>query len=191
MNKEPGKRRTFRNRRPLTLFLAGAVAFATARSLGAQQQPLPEDYIRPAPITTTGQAPKMKGEHLSIARTFKVTFGQGDDLLAGLTEFAAKNHIVSAQITGLGGFITATLGWGDSAKGWAFKQTVIDQKCEVVSLVGNISLRDGNPYVHIHVVVSFPDGSTKGGHLIDAHISPIAEIFVVETESALVPKPTP
>ena len=167
------------------------MAFAAARSLGAQQQPLPEGYIRPAPITATGQAPKMKGEHLSIGRTFKVTLGQGDDLLSGLTEFAAKNHIASAQITGLGGFITATLGWGDSANGWAFKKTAIDQKCEVASLVGNISLRDGKPYVHIHAVVSFLDGSTKGGHLIDAHISPIAEIFVVETESVREPKSAP
>jgi predicted DNA-binding protein with PD1-like motif len=45
--------------------------------------------------------------------------------------------------------------------------------------------------VHIHVVVSFPDGSTKGGHLIDAHISPIAEIFIVEAESTSVPKSAP
>jgi predicted DNA-binding protein with PD1-like motif len=187
---QPVMRRTLRNRRPLTLFLAGAMAFATAPPLGAQQQPLPEDYIRPAPITATGQAPKMKGEPLSIARTFKVTFSQGDDLLSGLTELAVMNHIASAQITGLGGFITATLGWADLAKG-AFKQTAIDEKCEVVSLLGNISLRDGKPYVHIHVVVSFPDGSTKGGHLVGAHISPIAEIFVVESESATAPKSTP
>ena len=109
----------------------------------------------------------------------------------GLTEFAAKNHIESAHVTGLGGFITATLGWGDPTKGWAFKKTAIDEKCEVVSLVGNVSLRDGKPYVHIHVVVSFADGSTKGGHLIDAHISPIAEIFLVETESTPAPKPAP
>jgi predicted DNA-binding protein with PD1-like motif len=183
---------TLGNSRLLTLFLVGAMAVAAARSLGAQQQlPLPEGYIRPAPITATGQAPRMKGEQLSVARTFKVSFGQSDELLSGLTEFAAKNHIESAQITGLGGFITATLGWGDSAQGWAFKKTTIDQKCEVASLVGNISLRDGKPYVHIHVVVSFPDGSTKGGHLIDAHISPIAEIFVVETESAPAPKSAP
>ena len=182
--------RTLRECHLTTLFLVGAIAFAAAVSLGAQQ-PLPEGYVRPAPITATGQAPKMKGEHLSIARTFKVTFGQGDDLLFGLTEFVAKNHIESAQITGLGGFITATLGWGDPANGWAFKTTAIDQKCELVSLVGNVSVREGKPYVHIHVVVSFPDGSTKGGHLIDAHISPIAEIFIVETESTPVPKSAP
>jgi predicted DNA-binding protein with PD1-like motif len=95
----------------------------------------------------------------------------------------------SGRIIGLGGFLTATLGWGDPANGFAFKKTAIDQKCEVVSLVGNISLRDGKPYVHIHVVVSFSDGSTKGGHLIEAHISPIAEIFVGETESTPTPRP--
>ena len=68
---------------------------------------------------------------------------------------------------------------------------MIDQKCEAVSLVGNISVRDGSPYVHIHVVVSFADGSTRGGHLIDAHISPIAEIVIVETEPAVVSNFTP
>jgi len=176
--------------RLLTVFLAGAMASAGAISLGAQQQPppLPEGYIRQAPITATGQAPNMKGEQLSPARTFKVTFGPGDELLSGLTEFAAKNHIASARINGLGGFITATLGWGDPPKG-AFKKIAIDQKCELVSLIGNISLRDGKPYVHLHAVVSLPDGSTKGGHLIDAHVSPIAEIFIVEAEPSPAPAP--
>ena len=188
--KEPHMYRTVRNSRLMTLFLAGGMAFAAALSLRAQQQPpLPEGYIRPAPITATGQAPNMKGEQLSTARTFKVTLGTGDELLSGLTEFAAKNHIASAYITGLGGFITATLGWGDPPKG-AFKKIAIDQKCELVSLVGNISLRDAKPYVHLHAVVSFPDGSTKAGHLIDAHISPIAEIFIVETEPAPAPVTT-
>jgi len=46
--------------------------------------------------------------------------------------------LAGAMITGLGGFITGRLGWGDPANGWAFKQTVIDQKSEVVSLVSNI-----------------------------------------------------
>ena len=190
--KEPLMNRTLRNSsasRWLTVFLAAALASAAALSLGAQQQaPLPEGYIRPAPVTATGQAPNMKGDQLSPARTFKVTFGPGDELLSGLTEFAAKNHIAAARITGLGGFSTATLGWGDPPKG-AFKKIAIDQKCELVSLIGNISLRDGKPYVHTHAVVSLPDGSTKGGHLIDAHVSPIAEIFIVEAESGPPPAP--
>ena len=71
-------RRTLRNSRLLTLFLVGTMAFAVARSLGAQQQqPLPDGYIRPAPITATGLAPNMKGEHLYIARMFKVYVRSG------------------------------------------------------------------------------------------------------------------
>ena len=42
-------RRTLRNSRLLTPFLIGTMAFAVAHSLGAQQQPLSEGYIRPAP----------------------------------------------------------------------------------------------------------------------------------------------
>jgi len=170
------------------LALAGPVD-AQQPQAPPQQQPLPEGYIRPAP-PVPGQAPGMKSEQLTATRTFKVTFSTGDELLSGLTEFAETNHVTSAYITGLGGLVTATLGWGDPPRG-AFKKIAVDQKCELVSLTGNISLRDGKPYVHIHAVVAYSDGSTKGGHLIDAHVNPIAEIFIVETAAVASSKAAP
>ena len=143
--------------RTLTLALIGALALSVSvraqqqqPQAPPQQQPLPEGYVRPAP-PVPGQAPGMKGDQLMAARTFKVNFSSGDELLSGLTEFAEKNHITSAYITGLGGLVTATLGWGDPPKG-AFKKIAVDQKCELVSLTGNISLRDGKPYVHTHAI---------------------------------------
>ena len=57
----------------------------------------------------------------------------------------------------------------------------ITDKCELVSLVGDISERDGKPVVHLHAVVAFADGSTKAGHVIEAHVAPLAEIAVVAT----------
>lgn len=180
-----------RNCRALCFILAGTAAFATF-SIRAQQpqqppppqqRPLPAGYIRPAPVTATGLAPKMKGEELPTAasKTYKVTFGTGDELLAGLTEFAEQHHIASAHITGIGGLLTATLGWGDPNVG-AMKKIVVDRKCELVSLLGNISSRNGHPYVHLHAIVSFSDGSTQAGHLIEARVDPLAEIFVVATD---------
>lgn len=174
------------NRCALYFILAVGVALGSALPLCAQQppqKPLPEGYIRPAPVTATGLAPKMRVEELPAAAspTFKVTFGTGDELLAGLTEFAEKNHIASAHITGIGGLLTATLGWGDPSVG-AMKKIAIDRKCELVSLLGNISSRNGHPYVHLHAIVSFSDGSTQGGHLIEAHVDPLAEIFIVTTD---------
>jgi predicted DNA-binding protein with PD1-like motif len=36
------------------------------------------------------------------------------------------------------------------------------------------------------VVVGFPDGSTKGGHLLEARVWPTLEVFVTELPRALV-----
>jgi uncharacterized protein len=183
--------------------LVGSIVLAIAAfSLGAQQpaeqqpqqprpqmQPLPSGYMRPATLAN-GAAPKMKGELLSTeaSRTYRLRFGQGDEILSGLTEFANTNHIESGYFTGIGGLLAATLGWGDPTNG-AFKVINVDQKCELVSLIGNITLRNGKPFVHVHMVVSLSDGSTRGGHLLDAHVSPFAEIYIVEAKLPPPPKP--
>lgn len=163
----------------LLLSLAAAVSLAWAAGVHAQQKALPEGYIRPGPVQT-GHAPKMKVEEApnTRAHVYQVDFGAGDEILSGLTELAEREHITSAYITGLGGLSTGLFGWGDPSNG-AFKEIPIDKKCELVSLVGNISMRNGKPYVHLHGVVAFSDGSTKGGHVIEAHVAPIAEITVV------------
>lgn len=175
-----------RRNHTMSLLLAGTWALAAALSLGAQQQqqpPLPEGYIRLVPVTARGLAPQMKGEELpgAASRTFKVTFGTGDELLSGLTEFAEKNHITAGYITGLGGLSTAMLGWGDPARG-GMKTIPVNEKSEIASLVGNVSQRDGKPFVHIHGIVSLSDGSTRGGHVIEAKVYPIAEIFIVTAD---------
>lgn len=171
--------------RQVPLLLVGALALIAvpAQAQQPQHKPLPPGYTtEPGPVTATGLAPKMKAVELPTAssKTYRIDFGTGDELVSGLTEFAAKNHIVSAHITGIGGLISGTLGWGDPAAG-GMKKIAIDKKCELASLIGNISSRDGRPYVHLHGVVSFSDGSTKGGHVIEARVDPLAEIFVVTT----------
>jgi len=176
--------RIFRNSAPPSLVLIAAFGIAAALSLGAQQRPqLPEGYVIPGPVTARGLAPRMRGEQLATtaSRTFKVTFGPGDEIMSGLTEFAEKNHITSAYISGIGGLATATLGWGDPQKG-GVKTIPVADKCELASFLGNISMERGKVYVHAHAVVSFSDGSTKGGHVVDAHANPFVEIFIVTTD---------
>ena len=176
---------TFRNSALFFLALIAAIGIAAALSLSAQQHPsLPEGYVVPGPVTARGLAPRMHGQQLPTAgsRTFEVMFGPGDEIMSGLTEFAEKNHITSGYISGIGGLATATLGWGDPQKG-GVKTIPVEQKCELASFLGNISMQQGKVYVHAHAVVSFSDGSTKGGHVVDAHANPFVEIFIVTTDS--------
>ena len=39
--------------------------------------------------------------------------------------------------------------------------------------------------VHAHVVVGRPDGSTRGGHLMQAHVWPTLEVVLSETADYL------
>jgi predicted DNA-binding protein with PD1-like motif len=148
--------------------------------------PLPPGYIRPPINVPTDLAPKMRVEELPTvdSHTYEIRFSTGDEILSGLTEFAEQHHIVSAHITGIGGLISAKLGWGSPTVP-GMKEIDVTKKCELVSLTGNISLRGQHPYVHLHGVVAFSDGSTKGGHVIEAHVDPLAEIFVVTTAAPL------
>jgi uncharacterized protein len=172
------------------------VAPSSARQNAAQQPPrqlapLPPGYIRPPMNVPTGLAPKMHVEELPTAdsHTYEVRFGTGDEIMSGLYQFAEQHHVVSAHITGIGGLISAKLGWGSPTVP-GMKEIDVNSKCELVSLIGNISEVRGHPYVHLHGVVAFSDGSTKGGHVIEARVDPIAEIYVVTTAAPL-PGPTP
>jgi hypothetical protein len=42
-----------------------------------------------------------------------------------------------------------------------------DEGMEIAGGVGNISLKDGKPFVHIHVSGADPHGVTVAGHLMD------------------------
>ena len=50
-----------------------------------------------------------------------------------------------------------------------------DGELEIASAMGNVSMKDGEPFVHLHVVCTGPDGRAIGGHLM-----PGTEVFVAE-----------
>jgi predicted DNA-binding protein with PD1-like motif len=156
------------------LALSAGVALAQAPA------PLPEGYMR-APQVSAGLAPRMRvTETAATAHVFDVAFTTGDEILSGLTDLARQRNITSGYVTGLGGLSSALLGFGDPALN-AFRRIPIDAKNELVSLTGHIQVRDGAPVVHLHAVVALEDGSTKAGHVFEAHVAPIAEITVVAT----------
>jgi hypothetical protein len=161
---------------------ASLLALLASHALHAQPAPapLPDGYMR-APPVPEGRAPQMNvTETQGTAHVFDAIFSPGDEVLSGLTDLARKRGITSGYVTGLGGLSGALLGFGDPELG-AFAKIAVDEKCELVSLVGHIQMRDGAPYVHLHAIVALKDGSTKAGHVFELRVAPIAEISVVAT----------
>lgn len=141
------------------------------------------DYVRPEPITAEGKAPGLKTHLLSEEhgrKSYVLAFHKGDEVMAGLTEFARKQHLTGAHLTGIGAFSKATLAWYDVRRK-AYRTIPVNTEVEVASLIGNITAdRDNSPLVHIHCVVSDPNGKATAGHLLEAQVSVTLEVFLTE-----------
>ena len=166
----------------VTARIAAVVVAGIAATVAAtaSAQDIPEGYVR-NPAVEPGLAPNMSvEEEPSVAHSYQVRFSSGDEILSGLTDLAKEKGIRSAQVTGLGGLSTALLAFGDPSIGaMVFKLIPVDEKSELVSMTGTISTQNGEPSVHLHAVLARSDGSTVGGHVLELHVSPVAEVTIL------------
>jgi uncharacterized protein len=117
-------------------------------------------------------------------KTFAIVFDIGDEAMSGLADFARKNHLGAARLTAIGAFQDVVLGYFDwEAK--EYKKIPVREQVEVLSLIGDVALENGEPKVHAHVVVGRFDGSTLGGHLLEAHVRPTLEVIMTESPAHL------
>jgi predicted DNA-binding protein with PD1-like motif len=115
------------------------------------------------------------------ARTFVLVLDSGEEAYRAISAFAAEQRIEAASLTALGAFERARVGWFDFATK-AYRPIPIEEQCEGLSLIGDVALDDaGNPSVHVHAVLGLSDGSTRGGHLLEATVKPTLEVTIVET----------
>lgn len=150
-----------------------------AATLGSSKQ-AESEYVAPSQAIPRGSAPGMRVQLLSHGeqtREYAVILGKGDEASSGLQEFAEKYHITSAHFTAIGALNQATLGWFDPQRKM-YKKVHVDGQVEVISMIGDIALYQGKPVVHMHMVVGTSDGTTRGGHVLDAYVSPTLEVMV-------------
>lgn len=118
-------------------------------------------------------------------KTFALIFATGDEVAAGLLTFAREQKLAASHFTAIGAFQDLVLGYFD----WQrkdYRHIPVNEQVEVLSLIGDIALQKGDePKVHAHVVVGRADGSTRGGHLISAHVRPTLEVILVESPAHL------
>ena len=148
--------------------------------LVGRSQQTSSEYVSPSEAVPTGRAPRMQVQSLSHgeqAREYAVIFGTGDEAFSGLLEFAEKYHVTSAHFTAIGALNGATLAWFDPQRKM-YKKIPINGQQEVISMLGDIALYKGKPVVHTHMVVGGSDGTTRGGHVLAAYVSPTLEVMV-------------
>jgi uncharacterized protein len=116
--------------------------------------------------------------------TYVVVCDPGDEAVAALTQFARAERLEAAQITAVGAFERATIGWFDRAAR-DYRRIPVDEQCELLSLIGDVAEGEDGPILHVHAVLGLSDGTTRGGHLLEGWVYPTLEVIVTETPAEL------
>src|SRR5262245_47293883 len=115
-------------------------------------------------------------------RTIAVILDRGDEVMGALQGFAAAHRLTASCLTAIGALESAAIGFFDWERK-TYERIAVDEQVEVLSLVGDIALDGDKPKVHAHVVLGRRDGSTVGGHLLEARVRPTLEVIVVDSPS--------
>ena len=117
-------------------------------------------------------------------RTFVLVLSTGDEAMAALASFARERDLRTTQFTAIGAFSRAVVAYFD----WPtkkYRHIPVGEQVEVLSLVGDITVENGEPKVHAHVVIGKQDGTAHGGHLVEGLVRPTLEILLTETPAYL------
>jgi predicted DNA-binding protein with PD1-like motif len=119
-----------------------------------------------------------------LQKTFALVMSAGDDVTARIIEFANQENISAAQLTAIGAFSNAVLGFFDFDKK-DYNRIEINEQTEVLSMIGDLTLYKNEPKLHAHVVLGKRDGTAHGGHLLEATVNPTLEIILTESPEFL------
>ena len=117
-------------------------------------------------------------------RTFAVVLDKSDETVAQLLAFARQHQVNGAALTAIGACREAALAYFDPERK-RYHDIPVAEQVEVLSLVGDIATKDGEPALHAHAVLGRRDGSTVGGHLKRAVVWPTLEVIITETPKHL------
>ena len=99
------------------------------------------------------------------------------EISAALAAFCREKDIRSGVVGGIAAISEATFRFLDPATKKYVDKTFAEQM-EVTCLTGNISRKDGEVYLHLHVTASRRDYSCIGGHLLTARVNGACELYV-------------
>ena len=111
-------------------------------------------------------------------RCLMARLDHGADIIGQITDLAEEKEIETGFLSVIGALSRAELGYYDQVS-QKYGKIQIDEPVELVSCSGNISLRDGQPFVHAHAVLSDRKGRVWGGHLNSGTVF-AAELYMQE-----------
>ena len=108
-------------------------------------------------------------------RTLIGRFLKGEDLLLSISKLCTQNNIKLGSVDVIGALSSVKLGYYDQVQKKYVNCVELEDKLEINSCIGNISLKDSDIFVHAHITLADHKGKCYGGHLMNG-----SSIFAAE-----------
>ncbi|MEX0932190.1 MAG: PPC domain-containing DNA-binding protein [Candidatus Saccharimonadales bacterium] len=102
---------------------------------------------------------------------------KGEELVEALTSFCKEHKITAGFLYGLGGTTSATLGYYNLGSN-EYKFTHLDDLVEIANLSGNVAVKEGEPFLHLHATVADSLLRTFSGHVKELKVGGTCEIHL-------------
>jgi hypothetical protein len=145
------------------------------------------DGLTLARVRIRRQEVAMNFYRFTRAKTSLVRLTHGEDLLTELEAACRETKSKAAAVEVIGAVSTLVLGFYHQDR-QEYESHTFDGAWEIASAVGNVSLLDDEPFVHLHVVASGDDGRCVGGHLMPGCTVFAAEAAITALEGHAPPE---
>ena len=116
-------------------------------------------------------------QYKQLDEDYFIYIEKNEKVMDTLTHFCKDQAITNAKISGIGAVKQSEIGAYDTV-GKEYIRKQFPDVWELVSYEGNVTLKDGDPFVHGHVVLSNHDMKTIGGHLFETTVAAVGEFFL-------------
>lgn len=116
-------------------------------------------------------------EYKVFGKTVVARIDRGEEIIASVKKICEKENIKLASITALGAVDHIQVGLYKVSE-QKYSPNVFDGDMEMTSLIGNVTTKDGEVYLHMHADFADGAGHVFGGHLTEAVISGTCEMFI-------------
>ena len=128
----------------------------------------------------------MKSIETKVSRVIIGKVEPDEDLIDSIIQMIKDHDIKSGLINCIGALKKFTIGYFD-INSKSYLQKTYEDYVELVSCMGNISFKDDQPIVHLHISLGTRDYNLIGGHLIQPTIVSITgEVYLFEIDQKLI-----
>lgn len=124
----------------------------------------------------------MHAQQLTPRAEYLIRLVRGEEVLPSIVAFCKEQSITCGSFRAIGAVEKSKIGYYDLSQK-KYGQKEYPDAMEVASMTGNISLVDGEPFVHCHAVLSGIVAGTEnqpiGGHVFEATVAVTLEVHLV------------